>query len=230
MRPEMRAGRKVGIALLLQMATGLILPFVLIRALNLGYPDYLQAAGADSGQIRASVLITIVGLALTLFIGATMFPVLKSFSLGAGVWFVAVCAVSAALDLMHNAAVLSMLSASERFGQAAVGDEAIYRAGGLAAASFRRSIHIMQLVAIAGWMMSFYVSLFRFRLTPRIVSGLGFTGVISQFTGVTVMTLLGYPMVGVMAMVLAPIHALAAAYLIVKGFRENTPVELENDS
>jgi hypothetical protein len=202
------------------MAAGLILPFVLIGALNKGFPDYLEAAAAGSGQIRASVAIAIVGSALTLFIGVTMFPVLKSHSLRAAVWFLAVCSVSCALDLAHNATVLTMLSAAERLVAAGAGDDTVYRASGLAAASLRRSVHIMQLAAIAGWMISFYFSVFRFRLTPRIVSALGIAGVISQFTGVTAMMLLGYPTIGVMAMALAPIHAAAAVYLIVKGFPE----------
>lgn len=221
MRSERNAGRTVGIALLLQMTAGLILPFVLIGALNKGYPDYLQAAAAGGAQIRAAVVIAIVGTALTLFIGVTMFSALKQHSLRAAVWFVAVCVVSCSLDLGHNATVLSMLAASERFAQAAAGDDTVYRAFGLAASSIRRSVHIMQLVAIALWMMSFYISLFRFRLTPRIVSALGIAGVVSQFTGVPAMMLLGYPTIDVMAMALAPIHATAAVYLIVKGFPVN---------
>lgn len=225
MRSDSNIGRTVGIALLLQMATGLILPFVLIGALNKGYPDYLEAAAASSGQIRASIAITFVGTALTLFIGVTTFPVLKAYSLRAAVWFAGVCAISCALDLLQSAAVLSMLSASERFAQATAGDDTIYRAFGLVAASIRRSVHVMQLVAIAGWMMSFYVSLFRFRLTPRIISVLGIAGVASQFTGVPAMMLSGYPTIDLMAMALAPIHIAAAVYLIVRGFSTSPAVE-----
>lgn len=218
MRRRSNIGRTIGIALLVQMATALILPFVLIGSIVKGYPDYLEATAAASGQVRLGIVVGFVGMAFTLFLGVSMFPILKEHSRRAALWFLAVCAVSCTLDLVHNGTVLSMLAASERFVAAGGGDDAIYRAWAITAASMRRSIHVMQLVAIALWMMSFYVANFRFRLTPRPLSALGIAGVASQFTGVTAMMLLGYPTIGFLAMILAPIHAATAIWLIVKGF------------
>ncbi|MFN0139313.1 MAG: DUF4386 domain-containing protein [Pyrinomonadaceae bacterium] len=215
-------GRTIGIALLVQMATALILPFVLIGSIVKGYPDYLESAAAASGQVRLGIVVGFVGMAFTLYLGVSMFPILKEHSRRAALWFLAVCVVSCTLDLVHNGTVLSMLSASERFAAAGGRDDAIYRAWGITAASMRRSVHVMQLVAIAAWMMSFYVANCRFRLTPRLFSVLGIGGVASQFTGVTAMMLLGYPTIGFLAMILAPIHAATAIWLIVKGFPRNS--------
>ncbi|MGB7207346.1 MAG: DUF4386 domain-containing protein [Pyrinomonadaceae bacterium] len=218
MRSEMSVGRTVGILLLLQMACALILPFVLMRALNGGYPDFLEAAAASGGQIRAGMALAFFGAALTLLLGIKMFPVLKQYSRGAALWFLGICAISCALDAVHNGTVLSMLSVSERFTNSGGGDAAVYQAWGAAAASTRRSAHLVQLVAIGAWMMTFYISLWRFRLVPRPLSVIGIIGVASQFTGVTAMMFLGYPQLGFLAMPLAPIHAATAIWLIVKGF------------
>lgn len=218
MRSEMNVGRKVGFVLFLQMASALIFPFVLFRALNGGYPNFLEAAAASGGQIRAGIALAFFGAGLTLFLGVKMFPVLKLYGRGAALWFFGVCAISCALDAVHSSTVLSMLSVSERFVAAGGGDAAVYHAWGAAAASIRRSAHVVQLVAIGAWMMTFYVLLWRFRLIPPPLSALGIAGVASQFTGVTAMMLLGYPQLGFLAMPLAPIHAATAIWLIVKGF------------
>ncbi len=223
MRSETSVGRTVGILLLLQMASALIFPFVLVGAK--GYPDFLESAATNAVQIRTGVALAFVGAALTLTLGVWMFPVLRQYSQRAALWFMAVCAISAALDAVHNASVMSMLSVSEKFIASGGADSALYQPWGAAAASIRRSAHVVQLVAIGAWMMTFYISLWRFRLVPRPLSVIGIIGVASQFTGVTAMMFLGYPSLGYLAMPLAPIHAATAIWLIVKGLPDDRFVD-----
>ena len=80
---------------------------------------------------------------------------------------------------------------------------------------------MMQLFAIAAWMFTFYVSLFRFKLIPRALAGIGLLGVASQFTGVTFMMFTGQRLIGEMAMPLLPIQILVAVWLIIKGFNDS---------
>jgi hypothetical protein len=47
----------------------------------------------------------------------------------------------------------------------------------------------------------------------------GILGVISQFTGVTLMLLLGFPVIGEMAMPLLPIQIVVGLWLMIRGFR-----------
>ncbi|MFN0280186.1 MAG: DUF4386 domain-containing protein [Pyrinomonadaceae bacterium] len=223
MRSEISVGRVVGILLLLQMASALVFPFVLIDALNRGYPAFLETAAASGVQIRAGVTLAFLGMALTLALGVWLYPVLRPHSKSAALWFLAVCAISAALDAVHNASVISMLAAGEKFAASGGADSAVYQAWGAAAASMRRSAHIVQLFTVGAWMATFYVSLWRFRLIPRPLSALGTICVASQFTGVTAMMFLGYPALGYLAIPLAPIHAATATWLIVKGFPSAEP-------
>lgn len=190
-------------------------------ALVKGYPAFLETAAASGSRIRLGVGLAFLGLGLTIALGVWLYPVLQPYSKRAALWFLAICAVSAALDAVHNASVISMLAVGEKFAEAVGADAAVYQAWGAAAASMRRSAHVVQLLAIGAWMATFYISLLRFRLVPRPLAALGLVGVASQFTGVTAMMFLGYPVLGYLAMPLAPIHAASAIWLIVKGFPDH---------
>ncbi len=218
MSSEKGVGRTVGILLLIQMASALIAPFVLMDALVKGYPAYLETAAASGVRIRIGIAIAFIGLGLTLALAVWLYPILKPYSKRTALWLLAVCAISAVLDAVHNGSVISMLTVGERFASAVGEDTALYHAWAAAAGSMRRSAHIIQLFAIGAWMATFYISLLRFRLIPRPLAALGLIAVASQFTGVTLMMFLGYSPVGYLAMPLAPIHAATAIWLIVKGF------------
>ena len=164
------AGRGIGVLMLLQMAAGLILSFVLMDAVRKGYPSFLETAAASGTTVRAGVAFSVLGAGLTLAIGIAMFRVLEARSRPLAILFLAVCAISSTLDLVHGATILSMLSAAEQFTAAAGSDTALYHAWGIAAASMRRSAHIAQLIGIGAWIFVLYYSFLRHGLIPRPLS------------------------------------------------------------
>ena len=216
MGPAKLEGRKIGVLLLLQMATGLILSFVLMDAVRRGYPSFLETAASSGTLIRAGVAVSVLGAGLTVAIGVWMFQVLEGQNRPLAIAFLALCAISAALDLVHGATILSMLSAAEAY-TAAGADAALYHAWGIAAASMRRSVHIAQLFGIGAWIFTFYYSLLRHRIVPRPLALLGIAGITGQFIGVTLMMFLDNSPITYLAMPLAPIHALTAIWIIVRG-------------
>lgn len=218
-------GRTFGILLLLQLAAGLMLPFILLSPRIMGSPGFLTTAAENSFQIRAAVLIAFVGAALTLSLGVTALEIFHRYSIPTALCFLAVCVISFALDSVHNAAVLSMLSFSREYVNGGAADPGLYTITGTALALTRRSAHIAQLVAIGGWIFVFYNTLFRFRLIPRTLAALGLVGIALQFIGVTLMMLLGYPVIGEMAMPMLPIQIIVAVWLIIKGFNEKPSEE-----
>lgn len=220
MKSAKSIGRKIGVLLLLQLAAGLMLPFILISSLMKGSPDFLTAAAANSFQIRAAALISFIGAALTVSLGVASLPVLRRYSEAAAFWFLAVCAVSCALDFVHGGTVMSMLSLSQQFVNANASDFGSYQVAGAVVASARRWAHYTQLFAVGGWIFTFYVLLLRFALIPRVLAVLGIIGISLQFIGVTLMMFLGYSSIGEMAMPLLPIHLTVAGWLIIKGFKE----------
>jgi len=214
------AGRIVGILLLLQFACGLTVPFILMKPLTVGVPEFLEAVAASESRIRAAVLLAFVGGALTVSIAIASWPVFRRYSLQVALWFLVVCAGSLLMDAIHNATVLPMLSLSLRYREAGAPDAALYEALAAAVASARRWMHYTQLLFIGGWITLFYGALLRFRLVPPVVAGLGLLGIALQMTGVTFSAFLGYPPVFQLAMVMAPIQIFAAVWLVAKGFRE----------
>ena len=220
MRSAKSTGRIIGILLLLQLAAGLMVPFILMGPLIQGSPGFLTAAAESSFQIRLAVLIAFIGGALTVSLGITALPVLRRYSNAAALWFLAVCVMSCTLDAVHNSSVLSMLSLSQEYVNGGAADPALYQALGTAVASTRRWAHLTQLVAIGGWIFVFYSSLLRFILIPRALAALGLIGIALQFTGVTLMMFLGYKVIGEMAMPMLPIQIAVAVWLMVRGFEE----------
>ncbi|MBI5266516.1 MAG: DUF4386 domain-containing protein [candidate division Zixibacteria bacterium] len=205
----------------LQMAFGLIVPFVLLQGpLSTAAPGFLVNAAASSLQIRLAVLIAFVGAALTVAIAITAYPVIRRYSQTLALWFLALCTASLVMDAIHNATVLAMLSLSERYTEPGAVDAGLFPAIGAAVRTIRYWAHYTQLIFIGGWIIMFYGILWRYTLIPRALAILGVTGIILQFTGVTLPAYLNYPSVNWMAMPLAPIHLTVAIWLMVKGFNE----------
>ena len=213
MYDERSSGRTLGILLLLQMAAALVLPFVLLRPVSVGSSAFPAAAVENAGQIRTAVLISYFGAVLTIAIGVTIWPILRRTSERLALALIAACIISAALDAVHNASVMAMLSFANQNVRTEVSPELV----GVVYAG-RVSAHYAQLFAIGAWMFIFYVSMWRFRLIPRILARLGLIAVTLQFAGVTLSHFIGYPMQGVLAMPLAPVHLTVGIWLIIKGF------------
>jgi hypothetical protein len=218
MKSAKSVGRTIGILLLLQLATGLTVPFILLRPLVTGTSDFLTTAAESSFQIRLAVFLSFVGAALTVTLGIKALPVFSRYSQATALWFLVVCVVSCTLDAVHNATVMAMLSFSQHYLDNVAADPGLFQAVGVAVALARRSAHIMQLVAIGGWIFVFYSTLWRFTLIPRPLAAVGLIGIALQFTGVTLMMILGFSVIGQMAMPLLPIQIAVALWLIVKGF------------
>jgi hypothetical protein len=223
MRSAKSTGRIVGVLLLLQLAFGLMLPFILWHPLIIGVPSFLADAAAKAGQIRAGVVLSFIGAALTLAIGINSFSIFRRYGYTLALWFLAACLISFTLDAIQNATVMSMLSLSEEYVKVSTADNGVFLGLGTVAALIRRWVHYTQLLGFGAWIFLFYISLLRSALIPRVLACLGVVGILLQFTGVTLFGFLGYPSVMQMAIPLFPIHVAAGLWLIVKGFKEGDP-------
>ena len=222
-RSAKSVGRVIGVLLLSQMAAGLTVPFILLDQSVVGYPGFLAAAAEHSTRVRAAVLIAFLGATLTVSIAVAAFPVFRRYSIATALGFLAVCAISSTLDVVHNASVMSMLSLSRRYLEAGPSDAGQYQALAAAVHSARGWAHYTQLVGIGAWIFVFYSSLWRFRLIPRALTSLGLIGILLQFTGVTLPAFLGYRQQGQMAMPMGAIQMAVAIWLMAKGFNEPSP-------
>lgn len=215
-------GRTVGILLLLQLTAALTLPFILSKPITVGSPAFLTAVSEHAFQIRSAILLSFVGAALTVYLGIIAFQVFRLYSTSAALLFLVACGISCTLDIVHAGNIMSMLAISNEFALSGTADPELYKIIGAAVASARRSAHATQLLAIGAWMFVFYITLFRFKLIPRILASIGFAGITLQFIGVTLMMFIGHGLISELAMPLLPIQIIVAVWLIIKGFPDPT--------
>ena len=74
-----RAGRLVGVLLLVHLAVGLIVPFIMLHPL-VSPPGFLASAAGFTNQTRTAVLLLFVGSALAIAIASAGWRVFREYS------------------------------------------------------------------------------------------------------------------------------------------------------
>jgi hypothetical protein len=213
------AGRAVGILLVIHMAAGLIVPFVLLDRVR-GSAGLLANAAGNAGQMRAAVLMLFAGSAMAIGITVAALPVFRRYSSAMALWLLALAVTAFTLQAVDNTALLTLLSLSQEYATADAAKAELLQAQSVVAGSARRWAHYSALLAVGCWIFLLYSLLFRFRLVPRTLAGFGLIASLGQITGVTLRGLLGYAPMTVLAMPLAPAYVALAVWLMVKGFDE----------
>jgi hypothetical protein len=227
MRSEKSVGRIVGVLLLLHLAAGLIVPFILLHPL-VNPPGFLTSAARVANQVRAAVLLLFVGSAIAIGIASAALPVVRRYSSAMAFWLLALAAASFSLQAVDNAHILSMLSLSQEYAKAGTAKAETFQALAIVVGSARKWAHYSCLLVVGSWMLLLYSLLYRFRLVPRALAGFGAVASVLQITGVSLRGLLGYPPETRLAMPLAPAYVALAVWLMVKGFDErHRPLQAE---
>lgn len=211
-----RQGRTLGLLLFVQLA-GLIVPFVMLRALY-APPGFLESAADSAALIRWSLLLLLANGALTAAISIYAHPTLRPSGrvlanalvvLGAA-WFI--------LQAVDNTHVRAMLALSQRSMESPGAARDTLDALGALAASTRRTAHYTVLLMVGAWMLAFYSAIWRARLVPPVVAALGVLAAALHLAGVSLPILLGYPSVMAVAPGLAVSHGVLIGWLLTKGF------------
>jgi hypothetical protein len=219
------AGQAVGLLLLVQLATGLILPYVLLLPVSTPAGAFLDTAADMAGTIRLSVLMLFVGGAASLAIAILAWPAAREAQPRLGLWVVTLAAINFTLQLIENAHWLSLLSISQAFGSADGAHVEMHRALGLAAHATFRWAHYSHILIVVAWLFSLYLLLYRGAMAPRPIALFGMGAALLHFIGITLPAFGGYRMpygdlfgapLGLAAMVLA-------LWLMARGFANSSP-------
>jgi Domain of unknown function (DUF4386) len=219
MKSAKSAGRIAGVLLLLHLAAGLTIPFILLTPVIMP-PGFLESAARNSVQLRAAVLLLFAGSAVSVGIAIAALPVFRQYSSAMALWLVALAVASFSLQAVDNGALLSMLSLSREYAKAGAARVELFQALAIVVGSARKWTHYTFLLVVGSWIFLLYSLLYRFRLVPRALAGFGLVGSMLQITGVTMRGLLGYAPETRLAMPLAPAYVALAVWLMVKGFDE----------
>ena len=217
MRSAKNVGRVVGMLLLVHLAAGLTVPFIVLDRVR-GSAGFLASAAGSSAQFRAAVMLLFVGGAVAVGIAIAALPVFRRYSSPMALWLLALAVAGFSLQAVDNGALLSMLSLSREYAQADAARTELYQALAVVVGSARRWAHYTYLLVAGSWIFLLYGLLYRFRLVPRALAAFGLVGSLLQITGVTIRALWGYPPITVLATPLAPAYVALAVWLMVKGF------------
>ncbi|HYL13615.1 MAG TPA: DUF4386 domain-containing protein [Terriglobales bacterium] len=212
-------GQIIGLLLLIHLAIGLMVPFMLLHPL-IAPPGFLATAAGNSVQVRAAVILLFAGSAVAIGIAIVALPVFRRYSSAMAFWLLALAVAGFSLQAVDNAHLLSMLSLSQEYAKAGATKAEVFQALALVVGSARKWAHYSSLLVVGSWIFLLFSLLYRFRLLPRVLAAFGLVGSMLQITGVTLRGLFGYPPETRLAMPLAPAYVLLAVWLMIKGFDE----------
>ncbi len=215
MNSATRQGRILGLLLLVQLA-GLIVPFVMLRALY-APPGFLESAAHDVAQIRWALFLLLANGAATTGISIYAHSSLRPSGRMLAHSLIVLGAAMLLLQAVDNTHVRAMLALSQRNIESVPASRASLETLGMLAASTRRTAHYTVLLVVGAWMLSFYGALWRSRLVPRAIAALGVLAAALHLGGVSLPVLLGYPSLMQVAPGLAVSHGVLIIWLLAKG-------------
>ncbi len=218
MEAASRAGRIIGVLIIMQMVGSGIVNFVLEPRL-LGAPEFLVNAASHSRQIGLAVLLGLVTEALWVGIAITAFPIFCQRTRRMALWFVALTVVSLAVAVAENVGVMSMVSLSEAYTKASAVEREQLETVRVIVASARDWPHFMGRIFVGGAIFVFYAVLYRFALIPRAVAGFGLIAAVLMVTAIA-MPLFGHEVVFPMLAPMGLSQLILAVWLMTKGFRD----------
>jgi len=216
MEIERRAGRIVGVLFLVQMLGSAAVNFGLEAPL-FGEPGFLVNAAPHAMQIGASAVFGLILGAIFTAVAISVFPIVRARSQALALWLLVLGAVGLTLAVVEQASVMSMVSLSRAYTDAAAGARDQFQALRVVVASARNWVHFLARVFDGISLFVFYITLFRLTLVPRALATFGVVTSLLQITGV------GLPLFGhaVMFPLLAPMGLAQLAlsvWLLTKGF------------
>ena len=212
------AARTIAILLLLQMACGPVVNFVLLQPV-IGHGAFLENAAAHPLQIAIAVIMGLAMSAFSVGIAIVASPVFRRYSQAMATWLLAIAVAALALAAVEYVGVLSMLSLSQAYAKADAADTHLLQTLAVTVTSPRNWAHYLGLIFAGSFAGVLYATLFRFALVPRVLAAFGIFAALLEIIGVA-MPLFGR---GVVFPMLAPLglaHLSLMIWLIAKGFAE----------
>jgi hypothetical protein len=214
----------VGILFIVATVTGAL--SVALLGPILGDPDYLIAFAANGNRVIAGALLDLIGAGAFVGLAVVVFPIFKSHSERMALGYVVARSFEAVPFIIANISLLSLLTLSQEYVQAAAPDASSFLpvgAGLLAAYDWNQLLGPRVLASLAA--LPFYYLLYQSRLLPRWISIWGLLGApLYLASGLLGMFNLVDPFSPVLVLLFIPaalLEMVLAVWLIVKGFNSD---------
>jgi hypothetical protein len=225
----LRSRRGIGLLLLIQLVTGLILPYVLLLPVSTPAGAFLDNAAGMADTVRLCVLMLFVGGAASLAIAIGVWPAIRERQHRLGLWLIALAAINFTLQLIENTHWLSLLSISEAFASAGGAHSDIFDGLALGAYSSFRWAHYTHILIVVAWLFTLFLLLFREAIVPRPIAAFGMGAALLHFIGVTLPAFGGYrmPLPDLFGAPLGLAIIVASLWLMAKGSASSGPLRGE---
>lgn len=215
-----RAGRLVGMLLIVQLVTGLMLPYILLQPVQ---ANFLETAAGMECLVRLCVLMLFVGAAVSVGMAVATWPHVRARSCGLGLWLLALAVINFTLQILENTHWLSMLSVSQAYAEADAASVALFQPLGIVVRAAWKWTHYSHILVVVGWLFTLYCVLFRCAMVPRVLAIIGMATCLLQIIGITLPVFGGYSMPFPQALYGMPLgvaNLMLALWLMAKGFQE----------
>ncbi|MBI3789881.1 MAG: DUF4386 domain-containing protein [Gemmatimonadetes bacterium] len=217
---DLRAGRIVGLTLLVEMVLAPIYNFRLLDPV-FAAPGFLANAALHADGMALGVVLMLVTALAGVASGVVAWAPFRRTAPTLALGYLAICIVCAVLLIVEGQHLLTLRSMSEAYtaaGGATGANVAVFEAMRTTVGQSRNWAHYTGLILSGVSVVLFYLTLYRTALVPRAFGALGMLAGALQLVSVT------RPLWGITVdfLLLAPlglVHLTLALWLLVRGFR-----------
>jgi hypothetical protein len=227
-----KTARMVGVFYIAATVAGII--GISLTQSTLDASDYLVKISANENQMRTGALFELIMAVAVVGIAVTVYPVLKKHNVSMAIGYVGARLVEGVLLIIGTLSMLTLLTLSQEFAAAGTPDASYFHTSGELLLAVRDwGGHVILDVAVFPLgALIFYSLLYRTKLIPRWLSGVGLVGAILYWTASLFVLFdaiepLSTPHIALQAP-LGLQEMVLAVWLIVKGF-DASAIAVETD-
>ena len=218
---DRRISITAGVIFIIAGVAGLAAPVLLP---GLKGADYLTKVSGNSNVVTVAALLYLIAAFTSVGIAIVLYPVLKRVNEGVAIGSVVFRTLEAAMYLAAVVSLLSLLTVSQQFVNAAVADRASLQAIADSLRSVRDHATLVGVFAYSLGAGSYYLLFFQARLVPRWLSGWGIIGVVLIGLACVLALLSDGDITGYVLLILPILvqEYVLAVWLIVRGFSSSS--------
>ncbi len=226
MKSNKNMGRILGVLLLIHFILGILINQFLLGPI-IFTSDFLTNVSANTTQVILSVLLGLIGSALSVGMAVLLLPMFKKCSKGIAFWYLSFSIIGFTVSLIDNTSVLSILSLSQEFVKSEATNVNYFENLGALLYATRWWTHYLDMLIAIFALPVFYYVLYNLKLVPRFISIWGLIGVALMLTGI-LLTIFDQGTHDTEMMLLVPLglnRLFLAIWLLTKGFNSSEIAE-----
>ncbi len=219
MKSNKKTARIIGILLLIQFIIGILINQFLLGPIIFA-SDFLTSVSANSTQVILSVLLGLIGSAVSVGIAIILLPIFKRHTPGLAIWYLGFSIIGFTISVIDNISTLSIVSLSQEYVNAGALDTNYFQILGDVLYRTRWWTHYLDMLVALFALPVFYYVFYISKLIPRFISVWGGIGALLMLTGI-LLTILGQGAHSTEMMLLLPLglnRLFLSIWLMIKGF------------